>query len=151
MNIELCDFVGRSRPRVFQVDAHVDGFSGFALSPAQLEIRKCELRITQPITKRIERRALFIPVTLGLIPWILRGVVRVVDGDLPGVPRPGEWKLAAGYGIAKKKICDGVAALRAGIPNIENGGNVSGGPFNVERASVEKNENDGLAGRRDGF
>ena len=59
--------------------------------------------------------------------------------------------MRSGICVAEEDVGDGVAAFDAGIPGFDDGGDVLGGPRNVERAAVDKHEDDGLAGRGDGF
>src|SRR5580700_9912380 len=138
MNVELSDFVGCGCAGIFEVHGNVDRFAPLDLGAIQLEIGKGELRIAKTVAERIQRSALLIPVALALIFRSLRGVVRIVDGELADIARPGDGKLAAEYGIAEEKIGDGVAALRAGIPGIQDGRDVFGCPLDIERAPVEE-------------
>src|SRR5580658_5355332 len=151
MNVELGDFIGRGHACVFQIDADFDSFAWLDFGAAELEIRKAKCGIAEAVAEGIEGRASFVPIALALILRSLRGVVRVIDRQLPGIARPRERKLAAWDGVAKKKTGNSVAALRAGIPDVQDSGNVSGGPPDIERAAVEENEHYRLPRCGDGF
>src|SRR6266403_3926322 len=122
MHVKLCDLIRLQCSGVFHVEGNVDTLAGLDLRLADLEIGERERGIAQAVTERIERRALLIPVALALLFRGLRGVVRVVDGDLPHIARPGDGQLAAGHRIAKEQIRNGVAALRSRIPRLEKRG-----------------------------
>src|SRR5712672_1122600 len=124
MHIKLGDFIRCGGPGVFHVEGNVDTLAGLDLRLADLEIGERERGIAQAVAERIERRALLIPIALALLFRRLRSVVRVVDGDLPHIARPGDGQLAAGDRVAKEQIRYGVATLRSRIPSFENRWNV---------------------------
>src|SRR5277367_2236902 len=150
MNVELGDFVGGGGAGVFEVNGDVDGLAGFDFGAAEFQIGEGEFGIAEAVAEGIERSAFFVPVALALI-VVLRGVVCVVERDLADVAGPGDGEFAAGDGIAEEKIGYGVAALRAGIPGFEDGGNILRGPLDVERPAVEEDKDYGFASGGDGF
>ncbi len=55
---------------------------------------------------------------------------------LPDGPRPGEGQLSAGRDVAEQQVRHGRAALRPGVPDVEDRRHVLHRPAQVERASV---------------
>src|SRR5262249_12754779 len=106
-------------------------------SLVELHVGKFESGIAEAVAERIEWRALFIPIALALSFRSLGGVVRVVDGNLPGVAWPSHREFAARNSVAEKKIGDCGTTLRAGIPGFKNRLNMLRCPRQVERSAIE--------------
>src|SRR5277367_621270 len=120
MQVQLRDLIGRNSGAVLYIDRNVQAFPFMNPLMIYAQVRKLELRIAQPISKRKERCALFIPVTSALLLWFMRDVMRVKNRHLPDVARPVVWQLSSRNRLAIKQIRDCSTSLCAGIPRIQN-------------------------------
>ena len=64
-------------------------------------------------------------------------------------PRPGEGQLAAGRDVTEQQVRHRRAALRAGVPDVEDRRHVLRGPAQVQRTPVHDQQHDRGAGRDD--
>jgi hypothetical protein len=79
------------------------------------------------------------------------GLLVVVIGELANRARNANGQFAAGIVVAKKNVGDSGAAFLAEIPAIENRGNIFLDVVDGVRATVKKQDDDGLARGDDGF
>jgi hypothetical protein len=77
--------------------------------------------------------------------------VAVDHRHLPDGPRPGERQLPAGGHVAEQQVGDGRTALATGVPDVQDGRHVLGGPAQVQRRPFITSSTTGVPGRHDGL
>ena len=97
----------------------------------------------------VQRGALLFEVAGALTFRLERAQVRVDQGNLPDVTRPGEGKASRGRYVADEHGRDGIPTAGAGIPGLHDGRDVLVRPAQVERPARDDDEYDGRAGGGD--
>ena len=115
------------------------------------EVSVLDPGVAEAVPEREQRGAFLVPVPPRLVLGLMGPGVGVDHRQLPDGPRPRERQLAAGRDVAEQQVRDRSAALRAGVPDVEDGRHVLGRPAQVEGSPVHDEQDDGRAGGRNGL
>src|ERR1700722_3155937 len=124
MRIELNDLIACDGAGVLQFDRDCKSGAGLHGRCCCFEVVYLESGVAEAVAEGVEWCAGAVPVASVESVGNLREIARVEDGDLSDAAWPAYGELAAGVRVAKEEVRDGVATFGAGIPGVEDGGDV---------------------------